>query len=427
MIVLLALALRLPGMFTDFWLDEIWSLNVAKSIHSPLDVLLSESARIDNNHPLHTWYLCAVGDVNAWWIYRLPAFVCGLGAVIVAAIAFARRSAIESIVAAALIAFSFPLVFYSTEARGYAPVVFFALVSFGAMLRYVDRASWSSAAIFNLACVLGFLSHLTFFHFYLAAMYWTVLRARRTRLPLMQQFIWWARLNAVPVLFLVFLFRVFVRDMTIGGAAPTDPVQVLFRSLSIPLGGPDFGAGAIVGACITIALFVASIANCLKRRDDLWLFYVLAVVVAPGFLLFYNLVLSARPQPLMPRYFLVAMTMLLMAIAHLAPLLNRRVLCVAMAMFFLANGLHMYRATARGRGNQTQVIHRLLRESSDSMITVSTDDFRRARMVMGFYGPRLVPQDRGIEIRESDQPAEWILTTSPSPELSGFFWEIRRR
>jgi len=190
-IVLGAAAIRVPGIFTDFWLDEIWSLNIAKAIDSPMDVLLSSAARIDNNHPLNTWYLNALGDVRQWWIYRLPALSCGIGSVIVAVHAMWRRGSVAAIVAAALVAFSFPLVFYSSEARGYSPAVFFALLAFDAMLHYVDRPGWLSAIVFNMACILGFLAHLTFVHFYLAALYWTLLRARRTKLPLVQQLAWW--------------------------------------------------------------------------------------------------------------------------------------------------------------------------------------------------------------------------------------------
>ena len=129
-IVIAAAALRLPGIFTDFWLDEIWSLNIAKSVHSPADVVLSEAARIDNNHPLNTWYLYALGDVRHWWLYRLPALATGIASVIVVAHAMWRRSATEAIAAALIVALSFPLVFYSSEARGYGLAVFFALVWF---------------------------------------------------------------------------------------------------------------------------------------------------------------------------------------------------------------------------------------------------------------------------------------------------------
>ncbi|MBC8107321.1 MAG: glycosyltransferase family 39 protein [Anaerolineae bacterium] len=425
-IVIVAAALRVPGMFTDFWLDEVWSLNIAKTIHSPLDVVLSSSARIDNNHPLHTWYLRAIGDVQQWWIYRLPALACGIGAVIVAAHTMWRRSAIEAIAVALLVGLSFPLVFYSSEARGYAPAVFFALVAFDAMLRYVERPRWSGAIVFSVACVLGFLAHLTFVHFYLAALYWTVLRARRTKLPLMQQLTWWARLNAVPLIFVIVLFRVFVRDMTIGGASETDPMQVLIRTLSIALGGFDFGIGAIICATITVALFIGALIKLIRLRDDLWFFYLLAVVVAPGFLLIYNLVLSARPQPLMPRYFLVAIAMLLPAISHLASSVDRRVVLAALMVIFAANVARTVRFLRVGRDGSVRAIEQLLRESPGPVITVSTESTFWARPVIDFYQSRIVPDGRRIELRDVATPSDWKLTMTPSRELSGFVWQLQR-
>lgn len=423
-VIAAAAALRVPGMFTDFWLDEIWSLNIARTIYSPMDVLRSASARIDNNHPLNTWYLWAIGDVKQWWIYRLPALLCGIGSVIVAAHAIWRRGAIEAIAGAVLVGFSFPLVFYSSEARGYAPAVFFALVAFDAMLRYVARPRWFGATVFNIACMLGFLSHLTFVHFYLAALYWTLLRARRTKLPLVKQLAWWARLNAVPLIFVIVLFRVFVREMTIGGASETNPIQVLIRTLSIALGGFDFGTGATACALMTIALFIAALVQLIRQRDDLWFFYLLAVVVAPGFLLFYNLVLSARPQPLMPRYFLVAMAMLLMAISHLASSVDRRVAMIALALICIANVARTVRFLQTGRDGAVRAIEQLLRESPHRVITVSTDSLSRAAPVIEFYQWRIVPDARRIELRDLAMPAEWKLRMTPATELSGFVWEL---
>lgn len=426
-IVVVGAALRVPGLFTDFWLDEIWSLNIARSVHSASDVVFSATGRIDNNHPLNTWFMYALGgEVRRWEIYRLPALACGIGSVIVAANAMWRRSRIEAITAALLIAFSYPLVFYSSEARGYAPAVFFALLAYDALMRYVDRATWARAIVFNLACVLGFLSHLTFVHFFLAAMYWSVLRARRTQMPLTQQFAWWSRLNGPAVLFAVILFRVFVRDMVIGGATETKPTEVLIRTLSIALGGLDFGIGAIVCAMVTIGLFVAVVAQLIKSRDDRWFFYVLAVVVAPALLLFYNRVLSIKPQPLMPRYFLVAIAMLLMAIAHLATRVNRRALVIGLSVIAIANVVRTIQFFKAGRDGATVAIGQMLRTSNNPTIIVSTDSVFRAGPVFEFYQSRIVPPDRRFELRDPASSAEWKLTMTPSSELSGFDWHLER-
>src|SRR5205085_1954017 len=112
--------------------------------------------------------------------YRIPAFVSGIGAIVAAAHTMARFGRAESMMAALLVAISFPFVFYSSEARGYAMASFLAIVAFDALLADLDRPRLWTAALFSAACVLGFLAHLTFVHFYLAAMFWSVFRIRRT-------------------------------------------------------------------------------------------------------------------------------------------------------------------------------------------------------------------------------------------------------
>src|SRR3954471_3064953 len=142
LIIVPASLLRVAGIIDDFWLDEIWSHNIAKQIHTPADVLLSPAARIDNNHPLNTLLIWLLGEHSNWWIYRMPALLAGVGSVMLATMIALRRGRFEAIVATALVGFSYPLIFYSSEARGYSLVVFFALLAFDAAERFLDRQSW---------------------------------------------------------------------------------------------------------------------------------------------------------------------------------------------------------------------------------------------------------------------------------------------
>src|SRR5689334_8427055 len=139
LIIVIAAILRIAGIFDDFWLDEIWSYSVARHVHKLSDILLSPDIHIDNNHPLNTLFMWLMGDLRLWWIYRLPALAAGIGSVIVTAIIALRRGSVEALVAALLVGFSYPLIFYSSEARGYALVVFFALLGFDALERYLRR------------------------------------------------------------------------------------------------------------------------------------------------------------------------------------------------------------------------------------------------------------------------------------------------
>jgi hypothetical protein len=425
LIVFVGALLRLPGIFTDFWLDEIWSFRIARQLHSIKDLIFSPDARIDNNHLLNTWFLYVIGQPKDWWACRLPALVAGIGAIVAAAHAMARFGRGESLFAALFVGLSFPLVFYSSEARGYAPASFLAILAFDALLADLDRPRWWTVLAFNILCVLGFLAHLTFVHFYLAAMFWSVLRIRRQTRSIPAQLARWLRLNAAPIALCAALYYAFIRHLIIGGAAQTSPMRVIAASLSLALSGPQHGIASFVVAGAVAAGFLATLAMLLRRRDDAWLVYLLAVVVAPLFLLMYDLLLSQRPQPLMPRYFLVALTFLLLALAHGAAALWRgggppgRVVAAALACAFAAGTLvHWFPFYAYGRGGYVAALQRLMSQTRDRVVTVASDNEFPTSMVIDFYRPRVVPPGRAIDMYQEavprTQPPEWVIVTNPS-------------
>src|SRR5262249_6510748 len=128
LLLLLAAALRIPGLLTDFWLDEVWTWAlIRQQVTSWTDVFTK--VRMDNSHPLVTLLMHLVGDQRNWMIYRIPSYLAGVATIPVAARIGLRRGACQGVAVAAVFALSYPMIVYSTEARGYAPVVFFALLS----------------------------------------------------------------------------------------------------------------------------------------------------------------------------------------------------------------------------------------------------------------------------------------------------------
>ena len=77
LILIFGIVVRLPGLFGELWLDEIWSLNNALSAHSISDILFR--LKIINNHHLNSIYLYLIGEQEHEYIYRLLSFVCGVG------------------------------------------------------------------------------------------------------------------------------------------------------------------------------------------------------------------------------------------------------------------------------------------------------------------------------------------------------------
>ena len=59
----LALALRVPGLFTDLWLDEIWTLDIVRRMDSAFDVF--RTVRHSNNHHFNTLIRYWIGDLDS--------------------------------------------------------------------------------------------------------------------------------------------------------------------------------------------------------------------------------------------------------------------------------------------------------------------------------------------------------------------------
>ena len=114
---------------------------------------------------LNTLYLYLVGPHGNWPGYRIPSIS---GRRRRRRPGRADRSPSEcsqALSALLLTGFSYVLVLYSSEARGYASAVFFAFLSFYLLDRYWETKRWPLALMFSLSTVLGVLSHLVFWGF----------------------------------------------------------------------------------------------------------------------------------------------------------------------------------------------------------------------------------------------------------------------
>src|SRR5690606_7161123 len=107
---------------------EVWSLERATGVASFADVFTAIHS--DNNHWLVSLWLRWAGPEATPLVLRAPAIVLGTLAVPAAFLAGrARAGAAAGVVAAAVVAVSYPFVHYGSEARGYAPATFFLLLS----------------------------------------------------------------------------------------------------------------------------------------------------------------------------------------------------------------------------------------------------------------------------------------------------------
>jgi hypothetical protein len=453
-ILVIATAARVPGLFSEFWLDEIWTLRIADGLHSPLDILTS--VQDSNNHHLNTLFFYLLGHQEHWFVYRLHSLVAGVGIVAFAWLIAARFGALEKLLAAGLTAVSYLAIHFSSEARGYAMAVFFAFATLWAALRFADRRDVGSAALIWMSACLGWLSHLSYVDAFAALVVWLPIRLWKA-CDSRREALWRSVLAlGVPVTFAGAFYLFDIRRMTIQGAPDYRLSEVLTKAASYTGGGPGRGALTVAVALLAVLILAAGIGAIARRRDDSWIFYALVIFFVPA-----TVLAVLRPEVLFVRYFLVSIGFGLVAAAlFLADLLRsgaagRAAAAMLIAGFVIGNALNTARFYRYGRGGYLEALRHIAMTSPGPVATLGGDlDFRNA-MVVDFY-QRYLPPGKTVDYVTHEQyppeGPEWVVLhrigslgdvypsiddslgntflldlVEPYSDLSGWYWLVYRR
>jgi hypothetical protein len=442
--------LRASGLNTDFWLDEIWSLQSVRQARSLIEVVTR--FRSDNNHILNSLYLYALSAEADWRLFRLLALAAGAFAIWVSFRVAARWGRATGVFTAVLFAVSYPLVYYASEARGYTLAVLFGLVAFLALDRYRLQGSPRFAALFWLATALGFLSQLLFLHVYAGLAAWSLILARPPRSRRLASL---ALLHGVPAAFLAALGLGFVRNLEIGQGPLTDPVVIAARAAALALGLPDHGPWLIAAALLAGAVLLNELAHMRKEGDGAWVFFAVTILGSP---LAFSLAVPYRF--LQPRYLILPIAFFLVVLGHALGRLwsedgiRRRWAAAALALFSAMNVWQSAVALRVGRGRYLEALTHVFRESGAPLVTVSGDQDFRNLVAFDFYLSYL-PAGRSlvyvVSLYWPREGTEWYIVNresheTPAPEtmqqrgvsyrlraeypfrgLSGFWWAVYRR
>ena len=405
-------ALRLAAARGDLWFDELWSLNRARLVERPLDVLLRPELRHDNNHWLNTLYLRAVGQEAAPLVYRLPACVASVLTLVVLGWIGRRRGPLAGVLALVLGASSFLLVQYGSEARGYAGAVLFALLAF-ALVEGDDGRPWRVPAFWG-AVLLGVASHLTFLYGYVALLAWHPLRAWRSRGPRAAA----ARLalfHALPLGALAVLYFASLRHMVVGGGPKLALGEVVLQALALSLGVPGGSPWALAAALAAGSAAAAEVVLRARERDDTALFFPVVLVVAPALCL-----LLRSSDVLYPRYFLVCVPFLLLLLASLlarawrgAPAL-RIAAGLALVLTVAGNSVPIAGLLRAGRGQHSAALRFLAAETPPGPIEIGVRGDHNLQL-LSRHAAALVPP-RQVVVRDPGSPVPepplWVLADS---------------
>lgn len=413
---LVGAALRLPGLLSEVWLDEIWSVQVAREATSAADFLLK--VRTDNNHVLNSLWLYVVSGTSDGRLLRLLSFAASVAAVALAAVAGARFGRRAGVLAGALVALSFPLAALTTEARGYGLEHAFALGAFLALARHLDAPTPWSAAAFGVSAALGLLAHLSFVHVLAAAFAWSAWRIIRAPRPRGERLAAFAGLWAFPAAFAAGLWWVFARHLVEGGGPLFTPLATAAETAALTLGLPDAWTSlALLSAAAVLA------AGCLRLRrdgDDAWIFFLVVVLVSPAIV-----VGAMRYTILRPRHISLSILFLLVLLARVAAALVERggaarAAAAAGLLVFAGGNLWRTGAFAReGRGHYREALREMTRKSPGPLVTVGGDNDFRTGLTVAFHAATLPPGVRIAYVtRESWPPAgpDWVIVHDTAPD-----------
>ena len=132
------IALRIAAAGGSLGLDEAWSLQLAATLPTIGDAFWGLPH--DNNHPLNTAAMVALGPDRPVWMYRIHALAFGGLTILAVARALAWRGRVTAAIGAVLAAVTLPFVDFGSEARGYAGLVLASVVAIDGWRRAMDVA-----------------------------------------------------------------------------------------------------------------------------------------------------------------------------------------------------------------------------------------------------------------------------------------------
>lgn len=396
------------------WLDELWTLgpDVLGKITQPWQVFTT--IHHENNHYINTLVGWGLGPGQAAWKYRFPSVLAGMLTVACGWSIGWRRSRGAAWLVAVVLAVSYPLVHYGSEARGYALAVAGALAGVDLRERLWTRPRALTAFAAGLAETLGLLAqpvlicHLAGLAAVVGWLAW-----RRTSGPDRRP-LWQLGALALPGSIFALLYWIDLsRAFNPGG--PVFPLrEVQLQVLSLIVGGPLEGPGLLAAGVLGGLLLMGAARWGLQQEPAAVWTAVLGGVVVPSLVL----VIEARHE-VYPRYFLVGMTAAQVVVSlALATAWNRggwkrAAVLVGMVLWGGATAAHLVRLWTWGRGDASEIVELLVREARHTPMRYATDHDFRLRMFVdegfvrrGWEPPPLPvpPGDTG------ERQPEWLLT-----------------
>ena len=400
----------------------IFSLGIAKDCKSAWQIF--SAVHSDNNHYLNTLYLYLVKGASYAPVYRYLSVLFGVVLVPAGYWMMERRSRVEALLFAGLLAWSYPLIHFSSEARGYSGALLGTVLACGALVRWMEKQSNDKQAFllgvgYGLGMVLGILSHLT------AILIWAPLAAGSLILLLargggVKAAVRWAAVNTLPAMVLLALYFLDLRYLEQLGGAPMTMAHGLGRLLALTMGWPGKDVASSLIVLVPLALIcLLQVVELREAGDAMWLLMMLIYAVPVV------CILLLKPAFFSPRYFLVVVPFVYVPVAMMLERLSKNrmapaTLTVVCGIFLVAQGYLYTKFLEVGRGQFSEALHFVL-ERTPTPLLASNQDFRAA-VELSYFAPR-VPGGKGIAYLTARNPGhltpDWYIVHGEGYEEPG--------
>lgn len=377
------LILRVAAAGGELWLDEIWSLLKVTALSNPIEIVTT--VKHDNNHILNSAWMWICGATQAPLVYRAPSLI--FSALLLCILLLRKpegESARSSMLWLSLVAFSYPLTLYGTEARGYSLTLLCAAVAFLALTRLTTTPTDRRAIItFSIAGVIGCLSHAIYALFLAPAVAWLLWRLVSSTMKANSREILWGAI-VPPVFFACWLTLTFYRNMEIGGAPLLPYLEVAASAVSVSFGGKALSSinPAVTGwnlflAISMILVCVAELVSWIRGGSPIaWL--VGLIILTP-----WVAVSVLQPHFILPRYFIIQIFFAYLLAARFLTRLAARgrfggaLALILLGSFILANTSHTLTLARVGRSHFVAIFQSIASQGTAEPVSVGGDqDFQ---------------------------------------------------
>ncbi|WP_153304432.1 hypothetical protein [Desulfosudis oleivorans] len=310
-----------------------------------------------------------------------------------------------------------------SEARGYAPAIFFSLLAFACLLHVGDPLKTLTLLLFWAACVLGILAHATFVIIFFAMLSYSLTLfsvAHKRGQKLYTQTIRLFFIYGPPAIFMTVLYLWFFSPMMIGGGPEVSKAQNILQSLSLPFGHIWKPKIAVVAFTVTALIMVAGCFLLFRQQNRLWSFFVASLIAIPVLI-----VGITRPSYFSPRYLTICLPFFYLLTARLLGTLvtsgkwNKWMAIFLVALFIAGNAQPMVSLLLNGRGHYKAALEAIIEHSDGDKVVISGNDYYKMMRLILFYR-RFLPSSPEIQYAkpsewEQQQP-DWFITFSWRPE-----------